>query len=253
MIFRRVAANLRAQNWIAILIEFAIVVVGVFVGTWVANLNQQRIEANDTRQILHNLKPELVSNIETFDNLQHYYAVTRRWADTAYAGWRGDPGVSDRAFVIAAYQASQNTYTGINNSSWSEAFGSDQLRMVADEGLRSDLGLLMATDFIVLEQELFTDYRRNVREVIPANIQEAIRVRCGDRRFGRTGNVRLPTSCTLPIGDADFAVAARALRGQPELVGQMNWHFAAIASYVDNIRNLDVISKRALAAIDRSR
>ena len=34
MIFKRFAANLRAQNWFAIGIELAIVIVGVFIGTW---------------------------------------------------------------------------------------------------------------------------------------------------------------------------------------------------------------------------
>ena len=36
MIYKRFAANLRAQNWFAIAIELAIVVIGVFIGTWVA-------------------------------------------------------------------------------------------------------------------------------------------------------------------------------------------------------------------------
>lgn len=42
MIYKRVAARLRAQDWVAITIELAIVVVGVFVGTWVADWNQAR-------------------------------------------------------------------------------------------------------------------------------------------------------------------------------------------------------------------
>ena len=42
MIYKRFVANLRAQNWFAIGVELAIVVVGVFIGTWVANWNQAR-------------------------------------------------------------------------------------------------------------------------------------------------------------------------------------------------------------------
>jgi hypothetical protein len=37
MILRRLTQNLRAQNWTAIVIELLIVVVGVFIGTQVAN------------------------------------------------------------------------------------------------------------------------------------------------------------------------------------------------------------------------
>lgn len=39
MIYRRAVAKLRAQDWFAIAIELAIVIVGVFIGNWV---NDQR-------------------------------------------------------------------------------------------------------------------------------------------------------------------------------------------------------------------
>ncbi len=39
MIYKRVGARLRAQDWLAIVIELGIVVLGVFIGTWVANWN----------------------------------------------------------------------------------------------------------------------------------------------------------------------------------------------------------------------
>ena len=47
MIFKRFAANLRAQNWFAIGVELGIVILGVFIGTLVANANQQRLEGRD--------------------------------------------------------------------------------------------------------------------------------------------------------------------------------------------------------------
>ena len=59
MIFKRVGARLRAQDWLAIVIELGIVVLGVFIGTWVANWNQQRIEVAQTRHMLRNMKEEL--------------------------------------------------------------------------------------------------------------------------------------------------------------------------------------------------
>ena len=131
MIYKRVAARLKAQDWLTILIEFAIVVGGVFVGTWVANLNQGRVEADETRQMIRNLTPELGNNIAIFQAVKNYYAVTRRYSATGFAGWRGEPAVSDRDFVTAAYQASQINYTAINGSSWAEAFGNDRLRTTA--------------------------------------------------------------------------------------------------------------------------
>lgn len=252
MIFTRIAARLKAQDWVAIAIELAIVIVGVFVGTWVANLNQERLSRGETQQMLGKLQPELAADIQNFASLRNYYRVTRGYGETAFRGWAGDPKVSDRDFVIAAYQASQNTVAGINNSSWAQIFGSDRLRDVDDPGIREDLGALMTTDYTVMEQELFTDYREHVRMVIPEDIQDAIRLHCGDQRIGPLGSVRLPASCSTPIPDRRFQVAARDLRDRPELVGEMRWHFAAVASYISNIDNLDSISRRLLERVKRN-
>ena len=59
MIFKRFAANLRAQHWFAIGIEFAIVVAGVFVGTQVSNWNAGRLEKVETRRMMVQLEPNL--------------------------------------------------------------------------------------------------------------------------------------------------------------------------------------------------
>lgn len=45
MLLRRVIEHVREQHWTAIGIDFAIVVVGVFVGIQVSNWNEMRREA----------------------------------------------------------------------------------------------------------------------------------------------------------------------------------------------------------------
>ena len=47
------------RSWLAITIELAIVIIDVFVGTQVANWNEQRIENLETRRLLTQLKPEV--------------------------------------------------------------------------------------------------------------------------------------------------------------------------------------------------
>ncbi len=247
---KRVVATLRAHDWTAVVVELIIVIVGVFIGTWVANLNQDRIERRETQQMLRNLRPELKSDIAGFATLRTYYRTTRRYGDIAFAGWADDPKVSDRDFVIAAYQASQNTFTGINNSSWAQIFGGDRLRTVDDAGIREDLSALMTTDYNVIEKEIFSDYRQHVRQVVPEDVQDAVRSQCGDQRFGPVGWIRLPASCTIGLPDQRFRTAAKALRSHPELVGELRWHFAAVATYISNINNLDEISRRLLKRIE---
>jgi hypothetical protein len=253
MFVRRLTADLKEQKWTTIGIELIIVIIGVFVGTLVANSNQERVERHETQQMLRDLKPELIRDIQGFAALREYYQVTRHYGDIAFAGWAGDPRVTDRDFVIAAYQASQTTFTGLNNSSWAQIFGSDRLREVDDAGIREDLGALMTTDYNVLEKEIFSNYREHVRQVIPEDVQDAIRAQCGDQSFGNFGALgytRLPATCSLNIPDERFRIAAQALRSHPELVGEMRWHFAAVATYIGNINILEVISRRLLKRIE---
>jgi hypothetical protein len=138
MILRRLTQNLRTQNWTAITIELFIVILGVFIGTQVSNWNAQRIERAANERMLINLRPEIGSMIGNFQSIQDYYTITRRYADTAFAGWRGDPGVSDSAFVLGAYQASQSYFTGVSGDTWSQIYGSDRLGTIEDRDVRKN-------------------------------------------------------------------------------------------------------------------
>lgn len=151
MIYKRFAANLRAQNWFAIGIELAIVVLGVFIGTWVANWNAQRMDRVETRRMLVQLEPSIDLLQQYFESARRYYAVTRGYAAVAQAGWMRDPSVSDSDFVIAAYQASQIMGIGTNGSAWAGVLGADRLRQIENVRLRTDLATLMSSDYSIID------------------------------------------------------------------------------------------------------
>lgn len=63
MLFRRIKAHVEKENWFAVLIDFFIVVVGVFIGIQVANWNEGRAEYRKETQALIELKKELEGSI----------------------------------------------------------------------------------------------------------------------------------------------------------------------------------------------
>lgn len=240
MILRRLTENLRAQNWTAVVIEFLIVVIGVFLGTQVANWNQQRGAREETERMLVQLKPELGSQIEFFRNGRIYYATTRRYADRALAAWAGDAGVSDNEFVIAAYQASQIYGIGINAENWALTFGGEQLRNIDDARLRRNLQLVLTQDYAsVGSQAVATLYREQVRRVIPIHIQDKIRARCGDRLVPDADYSILPATCPLKLDEAEARTTAAALRARPDLTQELSWHLAAVAAYMASAELLE--------------
>ena len=63
MIFRRIKSHIEKENWFAVFIDFAIVVVGVFIGIQVANWNGERLERTQERDYLVRLHDDFVESI----------------------------------------------------------------------------------------------------------------------------------------------------------------------------------------------
>ncbi len=244
MILRRLTENLRAQNWTAITIEFVIVVVGVFMGTQVANWNQARLEKVATERMLVQLVPELQSQLEFFDSVRIYFATSRRYADQALAAWTDKSKLSDEKFVIAAYQASQIAGIGTNAENWALTFGGEQLRNIADPKIRRNMELMLTSDYgAVSVLAVASPYREHVRRIIPIKVQDEIRRQCGDLNVkGKAGFVLivLPKTCALRLPPSQAAAIAAALRAQPVLIEELNWHLAAIAVFLANADILEV-------------
>ena len=59
MLLRRVIEHVISQNWMAVALDFVIVVVGVVIGIEVANWNQARVEQQELSASLRNLAQEI--------------------------------------------------------------------------------------------------------------------------------------------------------------------------------------------------
>jgi len=254
MFLRRMVENLKTQNWTAVGLDFLIVVIGVFIGTQVSNWNQERTERRETAQLLVELKPALSRFSDFYDAAKVYYATANSYADDAFAGWRRDPAIDDKQFVIAAYQASQIYTWGLNGDIWASIFGSDQLRDIGDANVRDGLTTLMTISYDQIDSVVSeTTYRETVRQVIPEDIQDAIRADCGDRSVPeRPQTVRLPETCDPRLANTRFADAAAALRAHPELVGHLRWHRAAVAAFMQDYGAVDDLSRNLQQAIDKA-
>jgi hypothetical protein len=229
MILRRLSTNLKDQNWTAIVVEFVMVVLGVFLGIAAANWNEERLAKRETDELLDQVDGQMTAFATYIDSLDDYYRSASRYGDRAIAGWAGDPRVSDAEFVIAAYQASQISAVGNNSGTWAAIFGAENLRDIEDPVIRQTLAAVMTFDYALVDlRSVATRYREEVRKTIPDEIQSAIRARCNDQFVA--GRLRLPERCNIDITPAVAGKAAAALRARPELVGELQWHRAAVAN-----------------------
>jgi hypothetical protein len=251
MILRRILNALRARDWAAIGIELSIVVVGVFIGTLVANWNEKRLEKEKTERLLTQIQPELHEFMEFFDSAREYYSVERSYADVAFAGWAGR-SVPDDQFVIAAYQASQVYGLPNNGESWALIFGAQQLNNIDDLGVRRGLSRVMTANYDDLHfRSVATPYREHVRQAIPIELQEAIRRACGDRTNpANSRSCPFLEPCDLRLSVGQVAASASRLRAQPELADELRWHLAAVATFMTNMDQLEAHVRALSAKID---
>ena len=67
MILRRLSQALKEQNWAAIVIEFILLVAGVFLGIQVANWNAARVDRMEYEAALGRLGSEIDANLADLD------------------------------------------------------------------------------------------------------------------------------------------------------------------------------------------
>ena len=68
MILRRLSQSLKEQNWTAMLIEFVLLVVGVFLGIQVSNWNEARIGQARTKQALDAFRVDMRDQMRVAGN-----------------------------------------------------------------------------------------------------------------------------------------------------------------------------------------
>ena len=102
MILRRLSANLRAQNWTAILVEFVLVIAGVFLGILAANWNLERSAKQETGRLLSQLDTELAIVVKDANSMDVYYDVSGRYAQVMRVSMKdGEPGMPNASLAAA--------------------------------------------------------------------------------------------------------------------------------------------------------
>ena len=68
MLFRSISEHVKNQNWVAVAIDFLIVVIGVFIGIQVANWNEGRASREAYLQAIERARVEVSENLEFIDS-----------------------------------------------------------------------------------------------------------------------------------------------------------------------------------------
>ncbi len=256
MVVRRIREHVADHNWFAVAVDVGIVVLGVFLGTQVSNWNDERLDDRRAAEYRERLVSELDFDARQYALQDAYYRQARAYGLQALANLDGSKPLSDRDFVIAAYQLTQTDSTRAKTGVYEEMATNgltDRLGDSETQDLASDFYLTVESVQRLLETIL--PYRTLLREVMPYDLQIAIRQECGDRNVyyaGRLVGVRVVVPCTISLDPVKSGAAARMIRTTPDIRRQMTRYIASIDEKLENLTiahdQAEAFRKRLIAA-----
>jgi len=232
MLLRRVIEHISQQNWSAIVIDFIIVVAGVFVGIQVSNWNESLTAQRKSEQFSARLIDDIRHEAWDYEYIIEYFDDLRDNAERTIQALTGDITLTDEAFLISAYRASNYGFA----ERWRATF--DELIATGEIGLIDDAKLL-ATAIFVYNTPVFdiitndgrnAEFRQIFRKSVPMTAQKELLRQCGDRYAAPLDYDviidALDYDCSLDIASETIAEAARVLRENPAVLPALRIRFA---------------------------
>jgi hypothetical protein len=255
MILRRLAQQLREQNWAAIFIEFVLLVLGVFLGIQVANWNEARLTREKAQGYTAQLKADVRHESWRYQFLVEYHRDVRAAAEMAVAALSGTAVLSSEEFLVAAYRATQYKQNASRRSTFDELVSTGNIGLILDSELRRNVVQvynLTTIDHLVREG-LESRYRAHFRMSVPTEVQRALGQRCGDRYIAAGDYtdydkvLEYPCSTGLPAEAID--AAAEALRADPQTLRLLRLRIADLDTRLHDLTGNNVQVLEFLIAI----
>lgn len=224
MILRRIIEHVRKQQWLAIGIDFVIVVAGVFVGTEVSNWNAARITRQQGVAFTERLIADLREEAWSYHYLIEYYGDVLANAERALAILEGRTAASNEALLVNAYRATQYVALLRRRMTYDEIISTGAIGLIADQTLRETAMRVYTTPMFdnIAQEAAASRYRERFRMVVASEVQVVLAATCGDRFLaigGYEGMVdSLDYPCSTGLSPADLRSAVNALRSDALLV-----------------------------------
>lgn len=250
MILRRLTEHVKAQNWLAIALDFIIVVMGVFIGLQVSNWNAARAEGERSRGYLSRIRAELVADMA---ELERHRGLWQEGANEGYAAIRyaetGDgDGATDWEILRSFLHASQSYPLTFVDTTYSELRSAGELRLIPDAGLRSGLA-----DYYVLvaarrgglgPYQLLPQYREMVRGRMRSDIMRYYWKAC----YRQAAGAETLIDCPPPEGATGIGEIIRQLAADQEMMDALRY-WADTQRMAAELAGVDL--GRAQSLIDR--
>lgn len=255
MILRRLMTHVKAQDWFAVALDFLIVVMGVFIGTQVANWNAARLDRERADGYLARIGADIAADLALYQDRDRFWGAVRGYGATAldYVETGAARGKSDWEVVLAFFQASQVAEFYTTNATFEELKSAGELGLIENETLRNRLAQYYGVgDNPALRER--PRYREHVRGLIPLDVQSYIWTNC----YASDSDARQSfIDCASPVEEARAASILAALGGAPELAVELRYWMSTmqVATIIarDRAASAARLSAEVKAAFEKER
>jgi hypothetical protein len=237
MLLRSITEHVRTQNWFAVVLDFVIVVIGVYIGIQVSNWNDARLDAQRGEYFAARLLADLQAEFLTYEQETDYYSTVHDYAVRAEELLDMDDPEFDNEFVVSAYNASQFIYAEPSQSTYDELLATGNLYLLKNENLRNAAIFLYST---TVRSRLSSHvresaYRERLRRIMPYDVQQAVREQCGDVIDEITGfATSIPANCRIDFGIDRIAEATQVIRNDSLLRADLVYLLSSIGPYISD-------------------
>jgi hypothetical protein len=221
MLLRRVIEHVREQNWVAVFIDFLIVVVGVFIGIQVANWNEERQLAAQEKSYLAQLRDEILGNHRMVDLRMRYNSevVSAGERALAYLDGDGDCRSACAGLLVDFFHSSQVWGSSYLLSKYREL---DRLGFPSRESVR---GPVREYYLFLVDWNFINEFTPVYRETVRGHIRpEAFRALWGGcHAIIDSLREELLRGCEADLAKLDAAAMLRAMHADPALRQQLKF------------------------------
>ncbi|MEE2525941.1 hypothetical protein V0U79_06150 [Hyphobacterium sp. HN65] len=251
MILRRFTQHVKDQNWFAVGLDLAIVILGVFIGMQVSNWNQTLADQARGRDYVQRLIADLETDLAMRNALIAYYDAVDESGELTVE-LLSSPAPDPEMLVINAYRATEFATDPAIRATWDEIVSSGDLGLLPRAAPTASLALYYDSDHTgdIATTLGNSAYRIRVRRAIPHRVQEAIRSGCSDVRNANGSVIGFQPECQLELDGDDIPAAAEALLSDPELLADLRYQFSILGSTRANLRGDTLILTRVIADLE---
>ena len=216
----KLTRRLRDHDWLAALIELAIVVGGILLALQVSNWNQERQDRDRGARYAERLGAELVSDTISMDEATHFWQQVSAYGQSAMAySERGTLADAEPwKTVLAYYQAGQLFPFELEDTTFLEMRDSASLALIADESLRKRIADYYRMNGAGLRGDIMhhrPEYRQQIRGLTPWTIQEYIWSHCFRQGVGVSQEL---LDCPTPISESEATALLETYRSSDTLL-----------------------------------